>query len=162
MRLTAIRADVWHGFGGPEQMAEKHRVLDHWCASVGRDPGATQGIIEHARTIGDDVIAPGRASLAAKHPSVGDVRGLGVFCAIELVRDRDTREPLVPFNATGRAAAPINEVVAACTQHGLWPFSHFNRIHVVPPCTVTADEIREGLAVLDEALTLADRHCTGR
>ncbi|MCY1141139.1 aspartate aminotransferase family protein [Actinoplanes sp. Pm04-4] len=120
-----------------------------------------EGIVEHARMIGDDVIAPGLAALAGKHPSVGEVRGLGVFWAIELVRDRATREPLVPFNASGAAAGPMTELAAACKEQGLWPFTHFNRVHVAPPCTVTADEVREGLAVLDRALDVADRYYTG-
>jgi taurine---2-oxoglutarate transaminase len=120
-----------------------------------------EGIVEHARMIGDDVIAPGLAELQAKHPSIGEVRGLGVFWAIELVRDRATREPLVPFNAAGPAAAPMNEVAAACKERGLWPFTHFNRVHVVPPCTVSADEVREGLSILDGALTVADKYYGG-
>ena len=70
-------------------------------------------------------------------------------------------EMLVPFNAAGPAAKPVLDVVAACKAKGVWPFSHFNRIHVTPPCTTTADEIHHGLAVLDEALTLADQHYTG-
>jgi taurine--2-oxoglutarate transaminase len=82
-----------------------------------------------------------------------------VFWAIELVRDRETREPLVPFNAAGAAAAPMNEFAAACKQRGLWPFIHFNRTHVVPPCTISADELHDGFAILDEALTVADRYC---
>jgi taurine--2-oxoglutarate transaminase len=118
-------------------------------------------IIENARALGDDVIAPGLAALQAKHPSVGDVRGLGVFWGVELVRDRATREPLVPFNASGADAAPMAEFAAACKQRGLWPFVHFNRTHVVPPCTTSADEVREGLAILDEALDVADRYYTG-
>ncbi|MGX6603156.1 aminotransferase class III-fold pyridoxal phosphate-dependent enzyme [Micromonosporaceae bacterium Da 78-11] len=120
-----------------------------------------EGIIEHARAIGTDVIGPGLAELADRHPSVGDVRGLGVFWAIELVTDRATREPLVPFNATGAAAGPMNEVAAACKERGLWPFTHFNRMHVVPPCTVSADEVREGLAIIDEALSVADEYYAG-
>ena len=120
-----------------------------------------EGIIEHARDLGDDVIGPGLRDLAERHPSVGEVRGLGVFWALELVRDRHTREPLVPFNATGPDAAPMAEFAAACKSRGLWPFTHFNRTHVVPPCTTTADEVREGLAILDEALAVADRHYTG-
>jgi taurine--2-oxoglutarate transaminase len=120
-----------------------------------------EGIVEHARALGRDVIGPELHALAEKHPSVGDVRGLGVFWAIELVRDRATREPLVPFNAGGAAAAPMAEFAAACKADGLWPFVHFNRTHVVPPCTTTADEIREGVAILDRALTIADRHYTG-
>jgi taurine--2-oxoglutarate transaminase len=117
-----------------------------------------EGIIEHARQLGEKVIGPGLRELAAKHPSVGEVRGLGVFWALELVRDRETREPLVPFNAGGAAAAPMNEVAAACKARGLWPFTHFNRMHVVPPCTITAEEVREGLAIIDEALEVADTY----
>jgi taurine---2-oxoglutarate transaminase len=120
-----------------------------------------EGIIEHARQLGTDVIGPGLRELAERHPSIGEVRGLGVFWALELVRDRATREPLVPFNAAGGAAAPMGELMAACKSRGLWPFTHFNRMHVVPPCTTTADEIREGLAVLDEALKVADTYYTG-
>ncbi len=121
-----------------------------------------EGIVEHARAMGDDVIGPELARLAARHPSVGEVRGLGVFWALELVRDRETREPLVPFNAGGADAKPMVELANACKERGLWPFTHFNRLHVVPPCTTTADELREGLAVLDEALEVADQHYTGR
>ncbi|MBW6434618.1 aspartate aminotransferase family protein [Actinoplanes hulinensis] len=117
-----------------------------------------EGIVEHARALGDDIIGPSLHRIAEKHPSVGEVRGLGVFWAIELVRDRTTREPLVPFNAAGPAAAPMNAVAAACKERGLWPFVHFNRLHVVPPCTITAEELREGLAILDEALTVADEY----
>jgi taurine---2-oxoglutarate transaminase len=117
-----------------------------------------EGIVEHARSIGDEVIGPGLAELAARHPSVGEVRGLGVFWAIELVADRASREPLVPFNTNGPAMVAVAN---ACKQRGLWPFTHFNRIHVVPPCTVSADEAREGLAILDEALAVADGFSTG-
>jgi taurine--2-oxoglutarate transaminase len=118
-------------------------------------------IIEHARDLGTDVIGPALAKLAENHPSIGEVRGLGVFWALELVRDRETREPLVPYNAGGADAAPMGEVGAACKERGLWPFTHFNRVHVVPPCTTSAEEVREGIAILDEALEVADRYCTG-
>jgi len=120
-----------------------------------------EGIVEHARALGTDVIGPELAKLADKHPSVGEVRGLGVFWALELVRDRTTREPLVPYNAAGAGAKPMTEFAAACKQRGLWPFTHFNRTHVVPPCTTTADEVREGIAILDEALEVADGYYTG-
>jgi taurine---2-oxoglutarate transaminase len=120
-----------------------------------------EGIVEHARALGTDVIGPELAKLADKHPSVGEVRGLGVFWALELVRDRTTREPLVPYNAAGAGAKPMTEFAAACKQRGLWPFTHFNRTHVVPPCTTSADEVREGIAILDEALEVADGYYTG-
>jgi taurine--2-oxoglutarate transaminase len=94
--------------------------------------------------------APGSAE--ARHHLVGDVRGLGVFWAVELVSDRETKAPLAPYGGTSPA---MNEVVAACKKGGLLPFANFNRIHVVPPCTITDDEAREGLAILDAALTAA-------
>ena len=118
-------------------------------------------ILEHVRTLGTDVVEPGLAKLAANHPSVGEVRGLGMFWAVELVRDRETREPLVPFNAAGAAAAPMAEFATACKERGLWPFTHFNRTHVVPPCNTSSEEIAEGIEALDAALEVADRYYTG-
>ena len=117
-----------------------------------------EGIVERARSVGEDVLGPMLRELADRHPAIGDVRGLGMFWAIELVRDRETREQLVPFNAAGPAAAPVAEVVAACKKQGLLVFAHFNRIHVVPPLTTSEDELRQGVAILDDALTLADAH----
>jgi taurine--2-oxoglutarate transaminase len=121
-----------------------------------------EGIIEHARWLGTDVIGPQLRALAERHPCVGEVRGLGVFWALELVRDRDTREPLVPFNASGAQTRPMAEFAAACKDQGLWPFVHFNRTHVVPPCTTSEEEVREGIAILDEALKVADAYYAGR
>jgi len=121
-----------------------------------------EGILDKARRLGTDVIAPGLEKLKDKHPSVGDVRGIGAFWAIELVRNRETREPLVPFNAAGPDAKPMMDVLGACKAQGLWPFTHFNRIHVTPPLTTSDAEIHEGLAIIDEALTLADALYTGK
>ncbi len=118
-------------------------------------------IIEHARHLGTDVIGPELCRIAERHPSVGEVRGLGVFWAIELVRDRKTREPLVPFNATGADAKPMAELMAACKAGGVWPFAHFNRLQVTPPCTTSDEEVREGLAIIDKALEVADKHYRG-
>jgi taurine--2-oxoglutarate transaminase len=119
-----------------------------------------EGVLEHARMLGTDVIGPALQEVQQRHPSVGEVRGLGVFWAIELVRNRETRESLVPYNASGDAAAPMNEVVGACKAKGVWPFAHFNRIHVVPPCNISVEDVRTGIAAIDEALELADHHAT--
>lgn len=116
-------------------------------------------IVEHARMLGKDIIGPALEKIKAKHPSVGDVRGLGVFWAIELVKNRETREPLVPFNAAGADAKPMLELVAACKERNLWPFTHFNRIHIVPPCNTPVEDVKAGLAIIDEVLELADKHC---
>lgn len=115
-----------------------------------------EGMVEHAARLGEEVIGPRLREIAAAHPSVGEVRGMGVFWAIELVRDRETREMLVPYAGVGAQNAPVNEVVAACKQAGLWPVYNFNRIHVVPPCNTTEEEALHGLSILDEALKIAD------
>jgi taurine--2-oxoglutarate transaminase len=117
-------------------------------------------IVEHARHLGTDVIGPGLAAIKERHPSVGDVRGLGTFWAIELVRNRETREPLVPFNATGADAKPMADLAAACKARGLWPFTHFNRLHVLPPCNAPEDDVRHGLAIIDEVLAVVDAYAT--
>ena len=116
---------------------------------------ADEGMVENAARIGAEVLAPGLAELAAKHRSVGEVRGAGVFWAVELVADQQTREPLAPY---GGSSPAMNAVIGACKANGLLPFANFNRIHVVPPCNVTEQEAREGLAILDSALDVADQH----
>ena len=115
-------------------------------------------IVEHARMLGKDIIGPALEKIKAKHPSVGDVRGLGVFWAIELVKNRETREPLVPFNAAGADAKPMTDLVVACKERNLWPFTHFNRMHIVPPCNTPVEDMKAGLAIIDEVLDIADKH----
>ena len=77
------------------------------------------------------------------------------------MRDRKTREPLVPFNATGADAKPMAELMGACKAGGVWPFAHFNRLQVTPPCTISDDDAREGLATIDKALEVADKFAKG-
>ncbi|MFB8111079.1 aspartate aminotransferase family protein [[Kitasatospora] papulosa] len=115
-------------------------------------------IVEGAAHLGEHVLGPGLRELAERHPSVGEVRGLGAFWALELVRDRETREPLVPYNATGEANGPMAAFGAACKKNGLWPFINMNRTHVVPACNITEAEAKEGLAALDTALSVADEY----
>ena len=112
-----------------------------------------EGMVTNAARIGEQVLGPGLAELATRHPSVGEVRGLGVFWAIELVTNGETREPLAPYGGTSPA---MNAVVAACKAGGMLPFANYNRIHAVPPCNVSDDEVAEGLRILDDALTVAD------
>ena len=159
--ISPAIADVFAERSYPGGLTYSGHVLGCAAAVASITAMKDEGVIEHARSLGTDVIGPELRSLQDRHPSVGDVRGLGVFWAIELVRDRATREMFVPYNAAGDAAAPMNELVAACKARGLWPFTHFNRIHVVPPCTTSADDVRHGIAVLDEVLELADKHYAG-
>jgi taurine--2-oxoglutarate transaminase len=117
-----------------------------------------EGIVEQAATLGTEVFGPGLAEIAEKHPCVGDVRGVGAFWAVELVSNRATKEPLAPY---GGSSPAMNEVVAACKKGGMLPFANYNRIHVVPPCNTTPEEAREGLAILDAALSVGDAHAEG-
>ena len=119
---------------------------------------AEEGVVANAKRLGESVLAPGLAELAARHPSVGEVRGVGMFWALELVKDQETREPLVPYNAAGAANAPMAAFAAAAKKQGLWPFVNMNRTHVVPPCNTSEAELKEGLAALDAALSVADEY----
>ncbi len=113
---------------------------------------AEEGIVDNARAIGTDVIGPALAEIAGRRRIVGEVRGAGVFWCVELVRDQATRESLTPYNAVGADYAPMTDLVAACKARGLLPFVNMSRLHVVPPCNVSADEARLGLSLVDEAL----------
>jgi taurine---2-oxoglutarate transaminase len=117
-------------------------------------------VLEHVRYLERAVLGPELRALGERHPSVGDVRGVGMFWAVELVRNRETREPLVPYNAAGPDAAPMVEFANACKSGGVWPFVHFNRTHVVPPLNISETDLRHGIAVLDQALLVADAYCT--
>ncbi|MEV2219713.1 aspartate aminotransferase family protein [Nocardia vinacea] len=112
-------------------------------------------IVENAADIGTRVLGPGLRQLAERHRSIGDVRGAGVFWALELLRDKRTREPLAPYGGT---SAAMTETVAAATAAGLLLFVNFNRLHVVPPCIINEAEAKEGLDILDHVLALADEH----
>lgn len=91
-----------------------------------------------------------------RHPSIGDIRGLGLFWGIELVKNRETREPLVPFNASGADLAPVSAIQKRAMELGLFVFAHWNVLVIAPPLTITEDELRDGLAILDTCLELAD------
>jgi taurine---2-oxoglutarate transaminase len=118
-----------------------------------------EGVVENAAEVGA-YLGERLRGLAADHPSIGDVRGLGCFWGVELVRNRETREMLVPFNASGEAAAPVARLGKAALERGLYLMTHWNVIMVVPPLTITREEVDEGVAILDEALSIADEYVT--
>src|SRR5262245_54166971 len=116
-----------------------------------------EGVVENAAAMGE-WFGDALNGLADRHPSIGDVRGLGCFWGIELVKNRETREMLVPFNASGEAAAPVGRLARAALERGLYLMTHWNVIMVVPPLTITSEEAEEGVAILDDVLALADEH----
>ncbi len=116
-----------------------------------------EGIVEHAAEMGD-VFAEALHGLADKHPSIGEVRGLGCFWGLELVRSRETREPLVPFNGAGEDAAPVARLAKAALERGLYLMTHWNVIMICPPLTITREELDEGISILDDVLSIADEY----
>jgi len=109
------------------------------------DAMEADGIVDNAKMIGEKHLGPGLKALADKHPIIGDVRGLGVFWALDLVDDRASRRPV-----SGASVAHLKKELMA---RGLLPFTTDNRIHVVPPCIVTPDEVARALAIYDEVFT---------
>ncbi|MEY3795454.1 MAG: hypothetical protein RLZZ120_565 [Actinomycetota bacterium] len=122
------------------------------------DVMADEKIVENAAAMGENVIKPLIQELMAKHKVIGEVRGKGVFWALDLVTDRATRAPLAPYGASSPA---MNELVAACKKLGLFPFNNYNRMHICPPCNITEAELREGFAILDQAFASIAHHYTG-
>jgi taurine---2-oxoglutarate transaminase len=115
-----------------------------------------EGLVAAAARLGSEVLGPGLQALAERHPAVGEVRGIGALWALELVSDRETREPLVPYAAGGPAFAPMAALGAACLERGLIVFPFGNRINVAPPLNLSDVAAADGLAILDEVLSLAD------
>jgi taurine--2-oxoglutarate transaminase len=119
-----------------------------------------EGTVAAAARLGAEILGPGLSGLAEQHPCVGDVRGLGGLWTVELVRDRHTKEPLVPVGATGEANAPMTAFARACLDRFLVPLVLGNRIHVAPPLNISDADAATGLAIVDEALAAVDAYLT--
>ena len=115
-----------------------------------------QKLVENARAMGA-ILKEGLEELQAKHPSVGDVRTIGLFAVIELVKDRETREPLAPWNAKPHEMGVMAQVPGALRERGMVTFCKWNWIFVVPPLSINETELRDGLHILDEVLDITDR-----
>ncbi|MEG3079415.1 aspartate aminotransferase family protein [Halomonas sp. 5021] len=100
-----------------------------------------EGIVDNADRIGNGLLAEGLQQLASRHAVIGDWRGLGVFHALELVSD--------PVRKTPLPGAEVLKLKQQLMEQGLLVFTVENRIHVVPPCIVSAAEVKEGLAILE-------------
>ena len=107
-------------------------------------------MLEHARAMGEEVVRPRLEKIMANSAHVGDVRGTGMFWAIELVKDQETREPLAPYGGSSRE---MNQILSGIKAGGVLPFVNFNRIHVVPPLNISEDELNQGLDVLEDVIT---------
>jgi taurine--2-oxoglutarate transaminase len=110
-------------------------------------------LIEKARETGK-VMADMLAELVERHPSVGDVRSIGLFGVIELVKDKKTREPLSPWNQTNATMAAVRKFML---DHGVYVSTHWHTILLLPPLIITPEQLEEGFSVMDQALEIADR-----
>jgi taurine---2-oxoglutarate transaminase len=112
-------------------------------------------LIDNAERLGK-VLSRELLRLKEKHPSVGDVRSIGLFSILELVKDRKTREPLAPYNAKPDQMAVMNKLNAFLRENGVYTMIRWNNVFVNPPLCITEEQLLEGLAVVDRALALTD------
>ena len=92
--------------------------------------------------------------LGENHPSVGEVRSIGLFGIIELVRDRGTKEPMAPWNGSSPEMAALRK---HCLDHGLFLYTHWHTVLIIPPLIIDEDQLKEGFEVLDAALKITDK-----
>ncbi len=95
--------------------------------------------------------------LKQTHPSIGDWRNTGLLGCLELVRDRITKEPMAPFNARPEEMATMNQVAAKIKELGMYTFVRWNYVFIAPPLTITKEQVDEGLAIISQAIQVADR-----
>jgi taurine---2-oxoglutarate transaminase len=112
-------------------------------------------LVERAATMGE-YLAQREDELKAKHPSVGDVRHIGLFTIFEIVKNRATKEPMAPYNATAKEMEVMNLVKKFFNDNGLFTFVRWNNFFVNPPLSITKEELDEGLEIVDRALEITD------
>jgi taurine---2-oxoglutarate transaminase len=112
-------------------------------------------LIENAAVMGK-YIETEAEKLKAKHPSIGDFRNTGLLGCMELVKSRTTKEPMAPFNAKPDEMAIMNKVSTKIKELGMYTFVRWNYIFIAPPLCITKEEVDEGLAIISEAIKIAD------
>ena len=110
-------------------------------------------IVEHTAAMGL-VLHKMLIDLGESHPSVGDVRSIGLFGIIEVVKNRETKEPMAPWNGS---SPEMNALKKYCSEHGLFVYTHWHTILIIPPLIITEEQLKEGFDVLDKALEITDK-----
>jgi taurine---2-oxoglutarate transaminase len=113
----------------------------------------SEGLFQRAREL-EPWLRDGLGALAANHPVIGDARGVGAFQALEFVKDRDTKEPLVPWYGGDNSA--IAKLVGALRHEGVYAFGRYNVLLVTPPLTIEKGELELGFEALDAALKVLE------
>jgi taurine---2-oxoglutarate transaminase len=114
-------------------------------------------LVEHAASMGP-VLHRLLTDLGEQHPSVGEVRSIGLFGIIELVRDRQTRQPMAPFNGNSPEMVALRKYML---DHGVYLYTHWHTVLIIPPIIIDEEQLKEGFTILDEALTISDRAVQG-
>ncbi|MCA0235532.1 MAG: aminotransferase class III-fold pyridoxal phosphate-dependent enzyme [Bacteroidetes bacterium] len=117
-----------------------------------------EGMVDNAARMGS-YLEQRIDELREKHPSIGDFRNTGLLGCIELVKNRDTKEPISPWNAAPKDMEASNRIAAAVRAHGMFTFVRWNWIFTAPPLCVTKDEIDEGVEILSKVISIADEYC---
>jgi len=115
------------------------------------------GLIENTVTMGKYIDSE-IEKMKQKHPSIGDWRNTGLLGCLELVKDRKTKEPMAPFNAKPDEMAVMNKVAARIKELGMYTFVRWNYIFVAPPLCINKEQVDEGLAMISDAISIADEH----
>ncbi len=115
-------------------------------------------LIENAAAMGN-YIEKRVEELAKKHPSIGDFRNTGLLGCIELVKNRETKEPMAPFNARPAEMEIMNKVAAKIRELGMFTFVRWNYIFTAPPLIINTSQIDEGLEIISKAISIADEYC---
>jgi taurine--2-oxoglutarate transaminase len=110
-------------------------------------------IVEHAAGMGP-VLKSMLSDLGESHPSVGDVRSIGLFGILELVKNRDTKEPMAPWNGSSPEMVALKKF---CLDNGLFLYTHWHTVLIIPPLIITESQLQEGIEVLGNALEITDK-----
>jgi len=153
---VGVRRPIANHFGKspfPGGLTYNSHPLACAAALAAIDVMEQDGLVERART-GGERMARMLAELADRHPSVGAVRSIGLFGVVELVRNRQKRTPMAPFNGT---SPEMTELGKFFRQEGLYTFVRWNYFFTNPPLSITEAELREGFAIIDRALMITDK-----
>lgn len=115
------------------------------------------GLIENTVAMGNYIDSE-IAKMKQKHPSIGDWRNTGLLGCLELVKDRKTKEPMAPFNAKPDEMMVMNKVAARIKDLGMYTFVRWNYIFIAPPLCINKEQVNEGLAIISDAISIADEH----
>ncbi|CAN5200387.1 aspartate aminotransferase family protein [soil metagenome] len=116
-----------------------------------------ENLIENAAVMGKYIEAKVE-EMKLHHPCIGDFRNTGLLGCLELVKNRETKEPMAPFNSTADQMVVMNKVAAKIKELGMYAFVRWNYVFIAPPLSITKAQVDEGLAIISEALNIADEY----